>query len=104
MLNINLDSETPSYVLINLFLDTMRKFGRKKVVKSMSYDCKDGLTVTDSDGVVWNLEVNAKVKIPDELLEFRVKDSDAKSFCPKCNCGMKEERTICSVCEYLAKI
>ena len=68
MSKIELDSDFPSYVLINLFLDAIRKFGKHKNVKSMAYDVENGLVVVDGNDVIWNLEVSAKVIIPDELI------------------------------------
>ena len=106
-LNIDLnEGGTSHYVLINLFLDAMRKFGRSKEIKSMSYDC-DGLTIVDGSDVVWSLEVNAKVKFPDNLEGLpnsRVNDSDSKTFCLECDAGMSETSELCSYCEYLRRI
>jgi hypothetical protein len=106
--NINLGpgSDFPSFVLIHLFKDAMAKLGRAKkaVVSDMNYNVVDGLTVVDGNGVTWNVQVNAKVCIPQELIDDRVEDNKAKSFCVECTTGMAEEKRLCSVCEYLEKI
>jgi hypothetical protein len=106
--NIDLNEQGMcSHVLIQLFLDATRKFGRLKEIKSMDYNCVGGLTVVDADDVVWSLEVNAKVRFPtslDNLPNSRVQDSDAKMFCPECNAGMAQEAKMCSYCEYLKRI
>ena len=112
MLHLNLDSSNNSYVLVRLFLDAMNKIGKHKTIKSVNYTIVDGLVVTDENDVEWTLEVNAKVKIPEELnnkLNSRTSDSNAKYFCRKCNCGVKDKLNedsefLCSVCEYLEKI
>lgn len=112
MLNLDLDGSNNSYVLMRLFLDAMNKIGKHKTIKSMGYTIVDGLVITDENDVEWTLEVNAKVKIPEELdykSNSRTSDSNAKYFCEKCNCGIKDKRNndpeiLCSVCEYLEKI
>jgi hypothetical protein len=103
MLKIELDSEIPSYVLINLFLDAIRKFGKYKEVKSMTYDVENGLVVVDANDVIWNLEVNAKVILPDELIES-VSDNNAHKFCVECDRAMDSDEEVCGVCQYLNKI
>lgn len=105
MLKIELESDSPSYVLKQLFIDSMRKIGKKKLIKSMTYDCDNGLIVTDENDVIWSLEVNAKINIPQnelkDLPNARVTDDKANGlFCPECNSGVASEG-ICSVCEYL---
>jgi hypothetical protein len=106
----NIDLNEPglcSYVLVKLFMDATRKFGKHKKVKSMDYNSVGGLTVVDEDDVVWSIEVNARVKFPkylDNLPNARVQDSDAKMFCPECTSGVKQEAEMCSLCEYLKKI
>lgn len=105
MSKIELDSEFPSYVLINLFLDAIRKFGKYKEVKSMSYDVENGLVVVDGNDVVWNLEVNAKVILPDELIEENsVSDNNANKFCVECDRAINSNDEVCSICQYLNKI
>ena len=105
MSKIELDSDFPSYVLINLFLDAIRKFGKHKNVKSMAYDVENGLVVVDGNDVIWNLEVSAKVIIPDELIEeSNISDNDALKFCVECDRAMDSEEGVCSICQYLNKI
>jgi hypothetical protein len=106
----NIDLNEPglcSYVLVKLFMDATRKFGKHKKVKSMDYNSVGGLTVVDEDDVVWSIEVNARVKFPkylDNLPNARVQDSEAKMFCPECTSGIKQEAEMCSLCEYLERI
>lgn len=107
--NINLDEPGfCSYVLIRLFLDAARKFGRHKGVKSMDYNVVDGLTIVDTDDIVWSLGVNLEVKFPESLETLpnaRIQDdSKAVMFCPECTFGIAEVAKACSVCEYLNKI
>jgi len=104
--NINLDSSFASYVLIHLFKDAMAKFGKSKntAIVSMNYDVVNGLTIVNKNGTEWKLEVNAKIIIPQNLKEDRIEDSKAKCFCVECLAGVAEEKTLCSVCEYLSKI
>jgi len=105
-MKICLDSEVPSYVLIHLFKDAMSKIGRRKkfAVESMDYDAINGLTVVDTCGVVWKLEVGASVVFPESLNNSIVDSEKARCFCPECNLGMSEEKKICSICEYLSQI
>jgi hypothetical protein len=104
MSNIQLTSDFNSYVLIWLFNDAMRKLGkRNKVIKSINYDVINGLVVIDEDDIVWEVETHARVKIPQELFDSRVPDSEAGGFCVECNVGIKDSGT-CDICKYLNKI
>lgn len=102
------DGSFHSFVFIHLFQEALSKFGKShKCVKSMDYNVQDGLVVIDGDDVVWKVEVNAKVKFPDNLKDEpngRTVDNNAKMFCVECNWSIKNDSSICSVCEYLKKI
>lgn len=103
MVRVNLNSDLSSYVLINLFKDAMAKIGRGNVaVDRMDYHAGKGLTFTDTKGVVWNLEVGAKVVIPKCYKSLVPKDKDAKQFCPECSRGTIDG--LCVVCEYLKSV
>lgn len=105
MAEINLDSEFPSYVIIHLFKDAMAKFGKsEKLIDKMDYNVVDGLTVVDHKGVVWKIEVNAKVIIPESLKTNRTSDEEAKQFCVECDWGINNNESLCDVCKYLDKI
>lgn len=73
----------------------------------MDYTIVDGLVVTDENDVEWILEVNAKVKFPEELNDkpnSRTTADDARTFCSNCDFGVKDNlKLLCSVCEYLEK-
>lgn len=109
-MNIDLSTGTDlNFVLINIFKEALAKFGKSdKLVKSIEYNVIDGLTVVDEKDVVWKLEVNANVKIPESLKDLpnrTVSDEDAKCFCVECNRGINPPHSgLCSVCEYLNKI
>jgi FPC/CPF motif-containing protein YcgG len=99
------DSSFSSYVLINLFADALRKTGKHRDIISMSYDVENGLQIVDEKNVMWKLEVNLKVKIPQEYIDRykTIQDNDAAAFCVECNRAMIGERKTCKICSYLKK-
>lgn len=83
---------------------------QKKLVKSMSYDIDDGLLITDENDVSWTLQINAEIKIPEELSNkqnARTRDTTC-IFCCKCDAAIKgyseDIKLICSICEYINKL
>jgi hypothetical protein len=107
-MNISLD-EKESYVLIRIFQDAMKKIGKNKLLKSMSYDIDNGLVITDENDVSWTLRINAEIKISEELRNKQnARTSDTTCiFCCECNAAIKgyseDIKPICSICEYIDK-
>lgn len=101
--------EKESYVLIRIFQDAMKKIGKKKLCKSIYYNIDEGLVVTDENDVSWTLQINAEIKIPEELLNKQnARTSDTTCiFCCECNAAIKgyseDIKPICSICEYIDK-
>jgi hypothetical protein len=107
-MNISLD-EKESYVLTRIFQDAMKKIGKKKLLKSMSYDIDNGLVITDENDVSWTLQINAEIKVPEELRNKQnARTSDTTCiFCCECDAAIKgyseDIKPICSTCEYIDK-
>lgn len=107
IINLN-DGSDSSFVLIQLFLDSMIKIGKKKSIKCLEYTCDKGLLAEDCDGVFWKIDVNPNLFFPKKLIEnSHVRDEDANGvFCVECTRGIKKKsklKGLCKICEYEKK-